>query len=289
MFDEIEFSICAASSTRFIKHSNAQESPFILYFKMADLVTLVVLNELMDSDDEKHQRGKTRNWIKRRHERGYFNNIIQELRIEDRFGFREMFRMDVTDFVNILAKISDMISPKERLSGTNPVQADERLALTLRFLATGETFQSLSFQYRISLNAISCIVKSCCKAIVEQMASNFIKVPSTEAVWLDIYKRFAEKWNFPHALGAIDGKHFRIQKPKNGGSFYHPSSFADTILEDVEISEGEWRGYLIPDSFYSLQVPRTGRNVSLYAKSVREKFMDYFINDGAVEWEWKYC
>ena len=55
MFDEIEFSICAASSTCFIKHSNAQESPFILYFKMADLVTLVVLNELMDSDDEKLQ------------------------------------------------------------------------------------------------------------------------------------------------------------------------------------------------------------------------------------------
>ena len=53
MFDKIEFSIYAASSTRFIKHLNAQESPFILYFKMADLVTLVVLNELIDSDDEK--------------------------------------------------------------------------------------------------------------------------------------------------------------------------------------------------------------------------------------------
>ena len=165
MFDEIEFSICTASSTRFIKHSNAQDSPFILYFKMADLVTLVVLNELMDSDDEKPQQGKTRNWIKRRHERGYFNNIIQELRIEDQFGFREMFRMDVTDFENILAKISDIISPKERLGGTN--QADERLALTLRFLATGETFPSLSFQYRISLNAVSYIIKGCCKAITE--------------------------------------------------------------------------------------------------------------------------
>ena len=100
----------------------------------------------------------------------YSNNIIQELRIEDRFGFREMFRMDVTDFENILAKISDIISPKERLGGTNPVQADERLALTLHFLATGETFQSLSFQYRISLNAVSYIVKGCCKAIVERMA-----------------------------------------------------------------------------------------------------------------------
>ena len=195
MFDEIEFSICAASSTRFMKHLNAQESPFILYFKMADLVTLVVLNELMDSDDEKLQRGKTRNWIKRRHERGYFNKIIQELRTEHRFGFREMFRMYVTDFENILAKISDIISPEKKLGGTNPVLADERLALTLRFLATGETFQSLSFQYRISLNAVSYIVEGCCKAIVERMASNFIKVPSTEAEWLDISKRSEEKWN----------------------------------------------------------------------------------------------
>ena len=214
MLDEIEFSICAASSTRFIRHSNAQESPFILYFKIADLVTLLGLNELMDSDDEKPQREKTRNWIKRRHERG--NNTIQELRIEYRFGFREMFRMDVTEFEKILAKISDIISLKERLGETNPVQAGERLALTQRFL---ETFQSLSFQYRISLNAVSYIVKGCFKAVVERMASNFIKVPSTEAEWLNISKRFEEKWNFPHVLGAIDGKMSEFKSRKMVASF----------------------------------------------------------------------
>ena len=141
-----------------------------------------------------------------------------------------MFRMDVTDFENILTKISDIISPKERLGGTNAVQADERLALTLRFLAAGETFQSLSFQYRISLNAVSYIVKGYCKAIVERMVLNFIKVPSTEAEWLDISKRFEEKWNFPHALGAIDGKHVRIQEPKNGGCFYYNYKHTHSII-----------------------------------------------------------
>ena len=64
MFDEIKCSICTASSTRFIKHSNAQESPFILHFKMADLVTLVLLNELMDSDDDKPLRAKTKTGLK---------------------------------------------------------------------------------------------------------------------------------------------------------------------------------------------------------------------------------
>ena len=78
-------------------------------------------------------------------------------------------------------------------------------------------------------------------------------------------------------------------KSSNSVNVYRPSSFADTILEDGEISEGEWRVNLIPDSFYSQQVARTGHNTSLYAKSVREKFMDYFVNDGAVEWQGKYC
>ena len=58
-------------------------------------------------------------------------------------------------------------------------------------------------------------------------------------------------------------------KSPNSVNVYRPSSFADTILEGGEISEGEWRANLIPDSFYSLQVPRTGHNASFYAKSVR--------------------
>ena len=82
---------------------------------MAELATLLLLNELLDSDDEKRTRGSTRDWVKRRREKGYFNNIVKELRIEDRVGFREMFRMDVSDFENVLAKISDLIEPKERL------------------------------------------------------------------------------------------------------------------------------------------------------------------------------
>ena len=91
-------------------------------------------------------KGKIRKCVKRKSERGYFNNIIRELRIEDRAGFREMFRMDVTDFEFILAQISDLISPQERVGGTNPIECDDRLALILRYLVTGESFQSLSFQ-----------------------------------------------------------------------------------------------------------------------------------------------
>ena len=70
---------------------------------MEDLTAVIVLNELMDSDDEKLTRGKTRQWIRSREVRGYFTNIIQELIVEDiRHGFQEVFRMDVGDFEFIL-------------------------------------------------------------------------------------------------------------------------------------------------------------------------------------------
>ena len=88
-----------------------------------------------------------------------------------------MYRMDVTDFEFILAQISDLISPQERLGGTDPIKCDGRLALTLRYSVTGESFQSSSFQYKISLNAVSYIVKGYGKAIVERMASAFVEVP----------------------------------------------------------------------------------------------------------------
>ena len=46
---------------------------------------LVVLSELMDSNDEKTTHGNTRSCIKRRSISGYFSNIIYEL-IMKHFG-----------------------------------------------------------------------------------------------------------------------------------------------------------------------------------------------------------
>lgn len=44
--------------------------------------------------------------------------------------------------------------------------------------------------------------------------------PATENEWLKIASDFEEKWQFPHCLGAIDGKHVRIVPPKDSGSYY---------------------------------------------------------------------
>ena len=44
------------------------------------------------------------------------------MKVEDHTGFRDMFRMNVADFEYILTKISELISPKHRLGGTDPIK-----------------------------------------------------------------------------------------------------------------------------------------------------------------------
>ena len=62
--------------------------------------------------------------------KSYFQNIFQELKVEDRIGFKVMFHISLTDYEFLLSKTSDLISRNERISGNRSILANERLALT---------------------------------------------------------------------------------------------------------------------------------------------------------------
>lgn len=98
--------------------------------------------------------------IKLRHQLGPFQNIIQELIVEDRYTFKDMFWMSMEDFESVLMHIVDLISPQEIQRGNRPVLSDERLALSLKFLATGESFQSfnVSFQELLFLTLLKVVL-----------------------------------------------------------------------------------------------------------------------------------
>ncbi len=76
-------------------------------------------------------------------------DTICDLRAQPSGKFENFARMTSSDFQFLLEKIE----PKIRKQSTNmreaiPVQ--ERLAVTLRFLASGDSFKSLAFLFKIS-------------------------------------------------------------------------------------------------------------------------------------------
>ncbi|XP_055006457.1 histone H2A-like [Boleophthalmus pectinirostris] len=75
-----------------------------------------------------------------------------------------------------------------------------------KFLATGETFQILAFQYKLGRATVAQIVHSTVGAIEKTMMSTQFP-PLTEASWRATAQDFWECWGFPNCLGATDGKH----------------------------------------------------------------------------------
>ncbi|KAK7909459.1 hypothetical protein WMY93_014143 [Mugilogobius chulae] len=88
-----------------------------------------------------------------------------------------------------------------------------------RYLATGDSFATLSFGYRLGQTTVRNSVHMVCNAIEKNMMKKFLQPPNEEA-WREIAEGFWSKWNFPNCLGALDGKHVEIEKPPHSGSQY---------------------------------------------------------------------
>lgn len=90
--------------------------------------------------------------------------------------FRNFFRMNLATFAWLL----DLVEGAIRKRNTNmrqAVTAKTRLAVTLRFLATGDSFPSLSYLFRIGSSTISrWIVPECVAAIWQVLRGQYGQV-----------------------------------------------------------------------------------------------------------------
>ncbi|RVE47831.1 hypothetical protein evm_007586 [Chilo suppressalis] len=128
--------------------------------------------------------------------------------------------MNEETYVKLLTLVTPLIEKQETVM-RNAISAHERLTATLRFLATGRSYQCLKFSTIISPQALGRIIPETCAAIYEVLKKDFIPFPDTSAKWKQIAEHFEERWNFPHCLGAIDGKHIDIIPPADSGSYYY--------------------------------------------------------------------
>ncbi|XP_040209420.1 protein ALP1-like [Rana temporaria] len=110
------------------------------------------------------------------------------------------------------------------------VSPEQRLVVTLRFLASGESFSSLHYQFRLGKSTISTLVPQTCEAIWRNLQRQYLPEPTT-AIWNEAAEGYWKHANFPNCVGALDGKHVRIRKPSASGSlFYNYKKYFSIIL-----------------------------------------------------------
>lgn len=106
-----------------------------------------------------------------------------------------------------------------------------------RYLASGCTFTDLHYSFRVGISTARKIVKEVCEAIWFVMKKECI--PELSKDYLEtIAFDFEKNANFPHCIGAVDGKHVRIICPiRSASMFFNYKNFFSVVLMAVADSK----------------------------------------------------
>ncbi|RXN18614.1 N-lysine methyltransferase SMYD2-B [Labeo rohita] len=129
------------------------------------------------SCNEKQKKKTKRIWKREclgRHEQPRLSILQKESEMTDENGFGDLMWMTAEEFEFLLRMVGPLIT-KQHTKMRRAISPRDRLSVTLRFLATGKTFSSLSAQYKIGASTISQIVMETCGALYQLMKKDFLK------------------------------------------------------------------------------------------------------------------
>lgn len=101
--------------------------------------------------------------------------LVHELRDHFPGDFKNYLRMDFETFRILLDLVFPIIS-KQNTKMRESISAEERLTTTLRYLATGRSFEDLKFSTGISAPSLCKIIPETCKAIYNVLKKTYLKV-----------------------------------------------------------------------------------------------------------------
>lgn len=159
-----------------------------------------------------------------------------ELRREDPRSFHNFMRMSPAMFDEIVQRLTPRLTKNNNCR--TPLEPGLKVALTLRHLASGSKYADMQYGWRVPDNTISIVVRDVCEAIIQEYAAEQMTCPTTEAGWRQLSQDWYNRWNFPHVICAMDGKHVACRAPPNSGSDnYNYKGFYSIILFAIVTSD----------------------------------------------------
>ena len=82
----------------------------------------------------------------------------------------------------LVKEIPPLITKKPTMM-RQPIDPEIEIAITLRFLATGESYENLMYQFRVHSSTIFKFNPVVCSKIYENFKGQFLRLPDKTEVW----------------------------------------------------------------------------------------------------------
>ena len=187
----------------------------------------------------------------------------------------ENFRMSQATFLYVCNEIRPVIEKEDTVMRV-AIPVEQRVALTLWFLATNSDYRTIGHLFGVSKPTVSVVSKEVCAAIVKILLPKYIRIPTGDSLKA-VIEGFQEKLGFPQCVGVVDGTHIPIVSPVEcPADYYNRKGWHSIIMQGTVDHLGH---------FIDIYVGWPGRvhdarvfvNSSLYKKG----------QDGALFPDWK--
>ena len=155
--------------------------------------------------------------------------------MDDTKRYNNFVRMDHDMFEEMVDKPTLWIQ-KQATNMRRALEPGLKLAIKLRFLATGDSYLLLRYGFRVAPNTKCSLVPEVFRTIYDENHQELIKYPACPEGWKQVAQGFADKWTFHNCVGAVDGKHVKIQAPPSSGSLYYnyKRTFSIVLMDVVD-------------------------------------------------------
>ena len=97
--------------------------------------------------------------------------------------------MEPQAFHELLTRIAPRIT-KQDTNYRKALEPGLKPAITSRFLATGDSYKTLQYGFRVAHNSICVFIPEMCQAIIDELSDEVLMCPDTPEGWKQVARTF---------------------------------------------------------------------------------------------------
>ncbi|XP_073822231.1 uncharacterized protein [Musca autumnalis] len=169
--------------------------------------------ETEEDEASKEKRPRTRLFKVRpenlnRHQEGFFGRVFLEMKRHNEEQFLILTRMNKDIFEKLLK-----MTFKAMCKRAQHIYPEERLSITLLYLAHGTPFDVIAKQYKLGKTTVRNLVLETCDILYQNLSPIYLREPTSEE-YVQIAQEFNASRQVPNCIGVVDGKHIVLKKPR---------------------------------------------------------------------------